>query len=269
MNGSGSVTINGNISSQNGVTINPRGGYFVNNAGAAPFDSATLASPNGVRLTTKDIYTPNLSTAYAQGLQVVFGVSDPSQLGKNQIGSLAGFTDGNFAPLFFEFATGSAQPYIFAQQSAVPLVRFPIGLNIAGAFPISPQYSAEEFEMLTPEERSDYEAQQRQQAERVILRGGGVGENSVRKPVTPVAPQASQESIPQRAKTPTAQVWLQGSPLASANIRNTSDSTRLLRVKSNRMFALRGETPSVDDLILSERMSAEIGVVAEPVAFKR
>jgi len=267
MTGSGNVTINGAVSSLAGVTINPQGGYFINNAGGNVFDNATLAG--GVRVVTKDIFSPNLSVGYANGLQVVYGVSDPALLAKNQIGVMDNFTDGNFAPLYFQFTTGTDQPYIFAQQTAIPLVRFPPSLSFAGGFRQAPRYSPEDLELLTPEERSAYEAAERQKSAKVMLQGNvGVQEVGRSSQSQPTSPQASRENAEEAGKKPTARVWLQGQPLArSQTDADRQDTTRLLKANHSRAVALR--PPSVqgeDDILFGERISAEIGVVSLPVA---
>jgi hypothetical protein len=263
----GNISLGGTVSSAAGVSINPRGGYFINNGGASVFDSAALASASGVRIVTKDLFSPDLAVGYAQGLQVVFGVSDPALLGRNQIGSMANFTDGNFSPYYFEFATGTAQPYIFAQQTAVPIVQSPVALRLTGAFPSPVRYSEEELELLTPEERSAYEAQQRGRAAKVILQSSAGSEEIGGSSVTP---QATREAPKPDREAPTAQVLLQGKPL----VRNSPhpgrhDTTRLLRVGASRAVALRGAEVNLVEILMAEKMSAEIDVGSRPFAAQR
>lgn len=250
-----------------GVLINPQGGYFVNQAGGAAFDSATLASAGGVRVVSRDLFNPDLSPSFAQGLQVVFGVSDPTLLGRNQIGVMANFTDGNFAPYYFEFATGTSQPYIFAQQAAVPLVQFAPTLSFSGALPSDVRYSAEELEMLTPEERSAYEAQQRSRAAKVILQSS-TGSEEIGG--SSAAPQATREVPQSDSLAPTAQVLLHGKPLARSSTHpGRHDTTRLLRVGASRAVALRCDEANLADLLMAEKMSAEIDVGSRPFAAQR
>ena len=263
----GTVTINGGIQSEEGVTIDPGGGYFVNNAGGNPFDASTLNSVNGVRASTRDMFSSNLGTAFANGLQVVFGTGSP---GRNQLLSDANFTDGNFAPLYFEFSTGTAQPYILAQQTAIPGIRIPAAINFSGGLATPTRYTEEELEMLTPQERSAYEARQRQRLAKVSIENeAGAGELG-RQP-TAMPPQASQGKPEEAgARQPTAQVLLQGVPLArSGTAVDRNDTTRLLRGSPSKIFALRPESPRMDDLIMGERMAAEIVYPAGPVALQR
>jgi hypothetical protein len=144
----------------------------------------------------------------------------------------------------------------------VPVVMMPAAVTVAGAFPAQVIYSAEELEMMTPEERSAYEAGQRRQSARVILERQP-GQPEVGVPTEGEIPQASAPEAEKPA--PTARVTLDGKPLAGTPAREKNDSTQILRLRPGRAVAIR---PGMDaqGVMESERMAAEVNVGSAPVA---
>jgi hypothetical protein len=230
------------------------GGYFINSYSGNPFQSADT------RIATTDIFGSNWpSNGAVPGLQVVYGVSDAALVQANQIGVSTTLLAGNGAPYVLEFTTGTGQPYIFAQQAAIPPVMLPAALTGGSGFTKAVSYSADEIEMMTPEERSAYENQQRQVSARVILQGeSGEGEE-IGAPAEGRTPQAAIPAV-QIPLTPTAQVLLEGKPLAGAKSdQERGDAKRILKVRPTRAVALRSGL-NVSEVIESERMAAEVSV---------
>ena len=235
------------------------GGYFINSYSGNPFRSADT------RVSTSDLFSATWpANGAVPGLQVVYGVTDAEQLGANQIGVSTTLLAGNGAPYILEFTTGTGQPYIFAQQAAIPPVMLPVALTGGSGFTKAVSYSADEIEMMTPEERSAYENQQRQVSARVILQGeSGEGEE-IGAPTEGRTPQAAIPAV-QIPLTPTAQVLLEGKPLAGAKSdQERGDAKRILKVRPTRAVALRSGL-NVNEVIESERMTAEVGVGSAPV----
>ncbi|NBY65552.1 MAG: hypothetical protein EBQ51_00460, partial [Verrucomicrobia bacterium] len=167
------------------------------------------------------------------------------------------------------FTTGTGQPYIFAQQAAIPPVMLPAALTGGNGFAKGVSYSADEIEMMTPAERSAYENQQRQVSSRVILQGeGGEGEE-IGAPAEGRTPQASSPQRPMPSVPPTAQVLLEGKPLAGAKSdQERGDSKRMLKIRPTRSVALRSGLDG-SEVIESERMAAEVSVGSAPVVQNR
>jgi hypothetical protein len=238
-------------------------GYFINSFNGNPFKSADT------RVVTSDLFGASWpSNGAVPGLQVVYGVNSIEQVGANQIGVSTTLLAGNAAPYILEFTTGTGQPYIFAQQAAIPPVMLPAALTGGNGFAKTVSYSADEVEMMTPEERSAYENQQRQVSARVILQGeSGEGEE-IGAPAEGRTPQAAIPAV-QIPVAPTAQVLLDGKPLAGA----TSDQERGDAKRSPKDWATRAVViPSglnVGEVIESERIAAEVSVGSAPVVQNR
>jgi filamentous hemagglutinin family protein len=240
------------------------GGYFINSFNGNPFRSADT------RVATTDIFGSNWpSNGAVPGLQVVYGVSDAALVQANQIGVSTTLLAGNGAPYVLQFTTGTGQPYIFAQQAAIPPVMLPAALTGGSGFTKAVSYSPDEIEMMTPAERSAYENQQRQMSSRVILQGeGGEGEE-IGAPAEGRTPQASSPQRPMPPIPPTAQVLLEGKPLAGAKSdQERGDAKRILKVRPTRAVALRSGL-NVNEVIESERMAAEVSVGSAPVVQNR
>jgi hypothetical protein len=239
------------------------GGYFINSYSGNPFQSAD------VRVATTDLFGSNWpSNGAVPGLQVVYGVSDAALVQANQIGVSTTLLAGNAAPYILEFTTGTGQPYIFAQQAAIPPVMLPAALTGGNGFAKTISYSADEIEMMTPEERSAYENQQRQVSARVILQGqSGEGEE-IGAPAEGRTPQAAIPAV-QIPVAPTAQVLLEGKPLAGAKSdQERGDAKRILKVRPIRAVAVRSGL-NVNEVMESERMAAEVSVGSAPVVQSR
>ena len=239
------------------------GGYFINSYSGNPFQSAD------VRVATTDLFGSNWpSNGAVPGLQVVYGVSDAALVQANQIGVSTTLLAGNGAPYILEFTTGTGQPYIFAQQAAIPPVMLPAALTGGNGFAKTISYSADEIEMMTPEERSAYENQQRQVSARVILQGqSGEGEE-IGAPAEGRTPQAAIPAV-QIPVAPTAQVLLEGKPLAGAKSdQERGDAKRILKVRPTRAVAVRSGL-NVNEVMESERMAAEVSVGSAPVVQSR
>jgi fibronectin-binding autotransporter adhesin len=239
------------------------GGYFINSYSGNPFQSAD------VRVATTDLFGSNWpSNGAVPGLQVVYGVSDAALVQANQIGVSTTLLAGNGAPYILEFTTGTGQPYIFAQQAAIPPVMMPAALTGGNGFAKTISYSADEIEMMTPEERSAYENQQRQVSARVILQGqSGEGEE-IGAPTEGRTPQAAIPAV-QIPVAPTAQVLLEGKPLAGAKSdQERGDAKRILKVRPTRAIAVRSGL-NVNEVMESERMAAEVSVGSAPVVQSR
>jgi len=144
----------------------------------------------------------------------------------------------------------------------VPMVMMPGTVTVAGAFPTRVSYTAEELEMMTPEERSAYEAGQRRESARVILERQP-GQPEVGVPTEGEIPQAKAPD--QDKPAPTAQVLLQGKPLARKSDKEKGDSSQLLRIRPAKAVALRPEM-DVQGVMEGERMAAEVNVGSAPVA---
>jgi hypothetical protein len=239
------------------------GGYFINSYSGNPFQSADT------RIATTDLFGASWpSNGAVPGLQVVYGVTDPALVQANQIGVSTTLLAGNAGPYILEFTTGTGQPYIFAQQAAIPPVMLPAALTGGNGFAKTISYSADEIEMMTPEERSAYENQQRQVSARVILQGqSGVGEE-IGAPTEGRTPQAAIPAV-QIPVAPTAQVLLEGKPLAGAKSdQERGDAKRILKVRPTRAVALRSGL-NVNEVMESERMAAEVSIGSAPVVQSR
>jgi hypothetical protein len=225
-------------------------------------NGATFSSPD-IRAVTQDFFAFFPNSAGIPGTQVVVGAISLGELGPNQIGVALPVLAGAGGPSSTEFTTGTGQPYILAtQENAVPVVMMLAAVTVAGAFPAQVIYSAEELEMMTPEERSAYEAGQRRQSARVILERQP-GQPEVGVPTEGEIPQASAPEAEKPA--PTARVTLDGKPLAGTPAREKNDSTQILRLRPGRAVAIR---PGMDaqGVMGSERMAAEVNVGSAPVA---
>jgi hypothetical protein len=259
---SGNLNVSGRISVNGGdITLDPSGN-FVNSYAGNPFTA------NSTRILTKDLFSSWPSNGAVPGLQVVYGVNSIGQVGANQVGVSTTLLAGNAGPYILEFTTGTGQPYIFAQQAAIPPVMLPAALTGGNGFARTISYSADEIEMMTPEERSAYETQQRQVSARVILQGqSGEGEE-IGAPTEGRTPQAAVPAV-QIPVAPTAQVLLEGKPLAGAKSdQERGDAKRILKVRPIRAVALRSGL-NVNEVMESERMAAEVSVGSAPVVQSR
>jgi hypothetical protein len=259
---SGNLNLSGRINLNNGdISLSPTGN-FVNSFNGNPFTA------NSTRILTRDLLSSWPSNGAVPGLQVVYGVNSIGQVGANQIGVSTTLLAGNAAPYILEFTTGTGQPYILAQQTAIPPVMLPAALTGGNGFARSVTYSADEIEMMTPEERSAYENQQRQVSARVILQGqSGVGEE-IGAPTEGRTPQAATPAA-LAPVAPTAQVLLEGKPLAGAKSdQERGDATKIIKLRPTRAVALRPSYRAAD-VMESERMAAEVSVGAAPVAQSR
>jgi len=252
----GRISVNGA-----GIELAPSGN-FVNSYAGNPFTA------NSTRILTKDLFSSWPSNGAVPGLQVVYGVNSIGQVGANQIGVSTTLLAGNAGPFILEFTTGTGQPYILAQQTAIPPVMLPAALTGGNGFARSVTYSPDEIEMMTPEERSAYENQQRQVSARVILQGqSGVGEE-IGAPTEGRTPQAATPAA-LAPVAPTAQVLLEGKPLAGAKSdQERGDATKIIKLRPTRAVALRPSYRAAD-VMESERMAAEVSVGAAPVAQSR
>jgi hypothetical protein len=260
----GNLTVNGqvNVGGTGNVILNPAG-IFVNSYSGNPFTA------NSTTIITKDLFSNDWpSNGAVPGLQVVYGVNSIEQVGANQVGVSTTLLGGNAGPYILEFTTGTGQPYIFAQQAAIPPVMLPAALTGGNGFAKTVSYSADEVEMMTPEERSAYENQQRQVSARVILQGqSGEGEE-IGAPTEGRTPQAATPAV-QIPVAPTAQVLLEGKPLAGAKSdQERGDAKRILKVRPTRSVALRSGL-NVNEVMESERMAAEVSVGSAPVVQSR
>jgi len=260
----GNLTVTGqvNVGSTGSVVLSPAG-IFVNAYSGNPFTA------NSTQIITKDLFSKDWSSNGAvPGLQVVYGVNSIGQVGANQIGVSTTLLAGNAAPYVLQFTTGTGQPYILAQQSAIPSVMLPVPITGGGGFAKSTSYSPDELEMLTPVERSAYEDQQRQSAARVILqRENGEGDE-IGAPMEGRTPQAATPAT-LAPVAPTAQVLLEGKPLAGAKSdQERGDATRIIKLRPTRAVALRSGHHWTD-VMEAERMTAEVNVGAAPVVQNR
>ena len=251
----GNLNVSGKISMNNGAVELLPTGNFVNDYSGNPFTASS------VKILTQDLFTYPRSAA-VPGLVPVFGATRAADLGANQIGVAKTLLEGSAGPYITEFTTGTGQPYVMATQNAVPPVMVPSLIVGAGAFPGRVTYSSEEIEMMTPEERAGYESQQRQQAARVIL------EQSSSQDELPAEGKIPQAKATPNDEVPTAQVFLQGKPLAGRADRDAKGSTQLLRIRPNKAFVLRSGN-AVDRILEDERMAAEVQVGSLPVAGNR
>jgi hypothetical protein len=256
LNVSGRISVNGA-----GIELAPSGN-FVNSYAGNPFTA------NSTRILTKDLFSSWPSNGAVPGLQVVYGVNSIGQVGANQVGVSTTLLAGNAGPYILEFTTGTGQPYIFAQQAAIPPVMLPAELSGGNGFAKTISYSADEIEMMTPEERSAYENQQRQVSARVILQGqSGEGEE-IGAPMEGRTPQAANPAV-LIPVAPTAQVLLEGKPLAGAKSdQERGDAKRILKVRPTRAVAVHSGL-NVNEVMESERMAAEVSVGAAPVVQSR
>ena len=254
----GDVQISSRITGPTSAVVES-GRYFINSYSGNPFESADT------RISTTDLFGATWpSNGAVPGLQVRYD----GQGGANTINVSTTLLAGNGAPYILEFTTGTGQPYIFAQQAAIPPVMLPAALTGGNGFAKTISYSADEIEMMTPEERSAYENQQRQVSARVILQGqSGEGEE-IGAPTEGRTPQAAIPAV-QIPVAPTAQVLLEGKPLAGAKSdQERGDAKRILKVRPTRAVALRSGL-NVNELMESERMAAEVSVGSAPVVQSR
>jgi len=259
---SGNLNLSGRINLNNGdISLSPTGN-FVNSFNGNPFTA------NSTRILTRDLFSSWPSNGAVPGLEIVYGLNNIDQLSANQIGVSTTLLAGNAGPFILEFTTGTGQPYIFAQQAAIPPVMLPAALTGGSGFARSVTYSPDEIEMMTPEERSAYENQQRQVSARVILQGqSGVGEE-IGAPTEGRTPQAATPAA-LAPVAPTAQVLLEGKPLAGARSdQERGDATKIIKLRPTRAVALRPSYQAAD-VMESERMAAEVSVGAAPVAQSR
>jgi hypothetical protein len=258
----GDVIVSNRLTASTTIGVDS-GRYFINSYSGNPFQSADT------RILTTDLFTSSWPLNGAvPGLQVVYGVNSIGQVGANQIGVSTTLLAGNAGPYILEFTTGTGQPYILAQQTAVPPVMIPAQLTGGSGFAQRVSYSADEVEMMNPAERSAYENQLRQTSAKVILeRDSGEGEE-IGTPTEGRTPQAANPAI-KMPQTPTAQVLLEGKPLAGGKSdQERGDATRIIKLRPTRAVALRAGYQGADVMEV-ERMAAEVNVGAAPVVQNR
>jgi len=248
------LNINGPVEVSDGyVFLAPKGG-MVNGSGLAnPY-----AGSSSVTLVTSDLFGTQLQTILQPGANLIRGTSGavPGEPGVN----IYYENFNNLLPYSFQFATGTGQPYILATQNAVPAVMLPASLVTSGAFAAQVRFSKDELEMMTPEERAAYESGLRRQAARVLLQRESGQSEEIGLPTEGEIPQAGVKA-PQ-SPAPTAQVFLQGQPLAVKSERG--DATRILRSGKVRSVAMDAK-----QILEQERMEAEVGMISVPVAQSR
>ena len=258
----GDVIVSSRIIGPNLIGVDA-GRYFINSFNGNPFQSADT------RIATSDLFGATWpSNGAVPGLQVVYGVNNIAQVGANQIGVSTTLLAGNAAPYILQFTTGTGQPYILAQQAAIPSVMLPVPLTGGSGFTKAVSYTPDELEMMTPEERSAYENQKRQTAARVILqRENGEG-NEIGAPMEGRTPQAATPAA-LAPVAPTAQVLLEGKPLAGAKSeQERGDATRIIKVRPTRAVALRSGYQATE-VMEAERLAAEVNMGAAPVVQNR
>ena len=256
MDARGNITVGGSLAG-NQILLNPDGNLFAN--------GAKFQSPD-IRARTSDFFANFPNSAAIPGVSIVIGATSLGQLGPNQLGVALPLLAGNGAPYILEFTTGTGQPYILATQvSAVPQVGPVIPISTLGAFPSRVAYTEEELNMMTPEERSAFEASRRQQSARVILQRENGESEEIGLPAEGETPQAKAPE--DNSPAPTAQVILDGKPLAGKLDKEKGDSTQLLRLRPTKAVALRGET-DWQSLMQGERLTAEVNIGSVPVARK-
>ena len=259
---SGNLNVSGRISVNGGdITLDPSGN-FVNSYAGNPF------SANSTKILTKDLFSSWPANGAVPGLQVVYGVNNIGQLSANQIGVSTTLLAGNGAPYILEFTTGTGQPYILAQQAAIPPVMMPATITGGTGFAQGVTYEADDLEMMTPEERSAYESQQRQISARVILQNQSGGGEEIGAPTEGRTPQAANPPA-QLPAAPTAQVLLQGKPLAQVKTdQEKGDASKIIKIRPARAVGLREADQSLS-ILESERLAAEVSVGSAPVVQNR
>ena len=129
-------------------------------------------------------------------------------------------------------------------------------------------YEADDLEMMTPEERSAYESQQRQISARVILQNQSGGGEEIGAPTEGRTPQAANPPA-QLPAAPTAQVFLQGKPLAQVKTdQEKGDASKIIKIRPARAVGLREADQSLS-ILESERLAAEVSVGSAPVVQNR
>lgn len=231
-------------------------GTIISNAGNVnPFGAGT-----DVTIYSYSLFNPQLQGAFIPGATYVRG-SPKGGLGELGLmttgaGSLTVYYDNldNFLPYTSQFTTGTGQPYVLATQNEIPAVATPERMNFAGGFASRPAYTEDEIDMMTPAERSAFEADRRQQAERVILerQGGQV-------------PQAKASGEGEE-RTPTAQAIPENRPLAEKAPVFPRDSTQIFRLRPGKAVATWEAPGAVQQVLESDRMAAEVHMGSAPVA---
>jgi filamentous hemagglutinin family protein len=255
----GNLVVTGQVNVGNGSVVLTPGANFFNNFSGNPFKA------NSVKIVSQNLFGTWPNNAAVPGLSVVYGVTDVTQLGANQIGIANPLLASPAAPFIVEFTTGTGQPYILAKQAAIPGVALPPVITGEGGFGVSPSYSQEEMEMLTAAERAKFETENRKRSARVILQKAAGQSEVIGAPLEGQVPQAA---VPDKADSskPTAQAIKEAKPLAEKRITpEGSGATRLIKVRPSKVFVLR-EDQDVQSLLAAERMSAEVNVGSAPVA---
>ncbi|NBS14501.1 MAG: hypothetical protein EBT57_06800, partial [Verrucomicrobia bacterium] len=179
LNSTGSLRSGSGVRLTSGNNMTVTGPVSAQTVRMAPGGNLTTAANNfassDIRALTKDFFGSYPNNAGIVGTRVRFGVNSLEQLGPNEIGVVIPLQASTAAPYISEFTTGTGQPYILASQNAVPAVMIPGAISGTGAFAARVTYSPDELEMMTPEERAAYEAQQRRQSQR---RGNSPGTDS-------------------------------------------------------------------------------------------
>ena len=263
---SGSFVTTGSINVRGGSVFISSGGTFVNSTG----NNNPFGRDANVTIYSRELFNPQLQGAFIPGARLIRG-TPPAQLaatsravGEVGSGAVTIYYDNvnNLIPYSREFTTGTGQPYVLATQNAVAGAMAPVAYSVAGAFPTKAAYTSEEIEMMTPQERAAYEASQRKQSAEVILQKKA-GEPATTVPTDGKVPQAKVQETGQPA--PTAQVELEGKPLAGVPAKEKNDSTQLLRVRPSKGLALQSDS-DLQSVMEDERLAAEVNVSAAPVA---
>ncbi|NBS79451.1 hypothetical protein EBS57_06500 [bacterium] len=145
----GGIALQGLIEVSGDVDIRAAGGVINVSGVANPFrgtGSVTLVSP--------DLYNRNLQNPLIPGARLVRG-SAPAEPATSAVAAAAGNGGvtiyyenvNNLIPYSREFTTGTGQPYIFAQQAAIPPVMLPAALTGGNGFAKGVSYSADEIEV--------------------------------------------------------------------------------------------------------------------------
>ena len=254
----GDVTVSSRITGPNSIGVDA-GGYFINSFAGNPFQSADT------RIATTDLFGATWpSNGAVPGLQVRYD----GKGGANTINVSKTILAGNGGPFILEFTTGTGQPYILAQQAAIPPVMMPATITGGTGFAQGVTYEADDLEMMTPRERNMYESQQRQISARVILQNQSGGGEEIGAPTEGRTPQAANPPA-QLPAAPTAQVLLQGKPLAQVKTdQEKGDASKIIKIRPARAVGLREADQSLS-ILESERLAAEVSVGSAPVVQNR
>jgi hypothetical protein len=255
------------------VVFASTGGTIISNAGNVnPFSGS-----GDISLYSLNLFDRQLQGAFIPGATFVkVGAADLGGLSLRAVGGLSlravGGGSGtltvyydnlnNFLPYASQFTTGTGQPYVLATQNGIPGVMTPVKLSTDGAFASGESYTDEEMEMMTPSERGAVEVARKQQTSRTILERRAGNNDATGVPTDGRVPQAKNSGFP--APLPTAQVTLEGKPLASKMEKVKGDADKL--PKSSPGKAVADGSPNLEKILEMERLAAEVNVGSSPVA---